>query len=345
MRRLRQHNGDLKCGGAKRTRKHRPWEFIVVVIGFPTKFAALSFEYAWQHTSRSRLLRMDKPDWRKTGGRYSVKRKLFELATMVAETPAFTKYSLILNFQRQDMAELFYAVAAKHSVALLPPYSKLVVKPVADVFHDLKAREQCPPDLGARCFICGATIAAEMPPMKCPHGPACAVVTHPVCLARHMLANAQGFHRVIPQRGPCPACHADLSWPVLVRHATNACYSGKKGKVEAEAEVDEDKEEELRVNGKALKKMNVSELKGELRRRGLPVSGIKAVLVERLESAMVAASIAQNEGSEGEEEGKDEDDGEESEDCIAIGSSSEDSTSSLVQRFETLTNDDSSSPR
>ncbi|KAG0201661.1 Slx4p interacting protein [Mortierella sp. GBA30] len=53
IKRLRQHNGDLKQG-AKKTSKKRPWKMVLLVHGFPTKLAALQFEWAWQHPERSR---------------------------------------------------------------------------------------------------------------------------------------------------------------------------------------------------------------------------------------------------------------------------------------------------
>lgn len=47
-RRLRQHNGEIK-GGAKATRRGRPWELIVYVQGFLTNNEALSFEWYMHH--------------------------------------------------------------------------------------------------------------------------------------------------------------------------------------------------------------------------------------------------------------------------------------------------------
>lgn len=47
-RRLRQHNGEI-CGGAKYTRKGRPWTHYLYVSGFENASQALCFEWAWKH--------------------------------------------------------------------------------------------------------------------------------------------------------------------------------------------------------------------------------------------------------------------------------------------------------
>lgn len=48
QRRLRQHNGEI-VGGAKYTRRYRPWTMVCRVCGFPDYRSALQFEWAWKH--------------------------------------------------------------------------------------------------------------------------------------------------------------------------------------------------------------------------------------------------------------------------------------------------------
>lgn len=47
IKRLRQHNGEI-VGGAKKTRRSRPWEIIYLVTGFSDHRSALRFEFRWQ---------------------------------------------------------------------------------------------------------------------------------------------------------------------------------------------------------------------------------------------------------------------------------------------------------
>uniref|UniRef100_A0A6B2LS06 GIY-YIG domain-containing protein n=1 Tax=Arcella intermedia TaxID=1963864 RepID=A0A6B2LS06_9EUKA len=55
-RRIRQHNGYIKQG-AKQTKKKRPWEMVLCVYGFPTKHAALYFEWSWQNPREGKGIR------------------------------------------------------------------------------------------------------------------------------------------------------------------------------------------------------------------------------------------------------------------------------------------------
>ncbi|KAF9559892.1 hypothetical protein CPC08DRAFT_637226 [Agrocybe pediades] len=51
-----QHNGEL-TQGARKTKAKRPWEMQMIVHGFPSRLAALKFEWAWQHPQKSRYMR------------------------------------------------------------------------------------------------------------------------------------------------------------------------------------------------------------------------------------------------------------------------------------------------
>ena len=51
QRRLRQHNGEI-VGGASATRG-KVWERVCHINGFPSERAALQFEWAWKHVSKS----------------------------------------------------------------------------------------------------------------------------------------------------------------------------------------------------------------------------------------------------------------------------------------------------
>jgi structure-specific endonuclease subunit SLX1 len=57
QRRLRQHNGDLKAGGAKYTHLYRPWRIAATVRHFRSYTEAQQFEWAWQHPGRTRHLK------------------------------------------------------------------------------------------------------------------------------------------------------------------------------------------------------------------------------------------------------------------------------------------------
>lgn len=51
FKRIRQHNGFIQ-GGAKYTRKYRPWKVYCILYGFKSKNKCLSFEWYWKHQSR-----------------------------------------------------------------------------------------------------------------------------------------------------------------------------------------------------------------------------------------------------------------------------------------------------
>jgi structure-specific endonuclease subunit SLX1 len=160
-RRLRQHNGEL-VGGAKRTKRlGGRWRTVCVVMGFPSKFSALSFEYAWQHPYCARLSRQELAPLKalqgKRGlGQCSVHRKLLELGGLVALCLPFRQFPLELCFERAEELELLRrgcgalklsgAQALSAAVGALPAQMRTALGPSAVEFR--------------RCLAAAAAVAA-----------------------------------------------------------------------------------------------------------------------------------------------------------------------------------------
>ncbi|XP_006658414.2 structure-specific endonuclease subunit SLX1 homolog [Oryza brachyantha] len=92
-RRIRQHNGEIRCG-AWRTKRGRPWEMVLCIYGFPTNVAALQFEWAWQHPNESLAVRSAAASFKSLGG---VGNKV-KLAYTMLGLPSWENLNLTVNF-------------------------------------------------------------------------------------------------------------------------------------------------------------------------------------------------------------------------------------------------------
>ncbi|RKO93358.1 hypothetical protein BDK51DRAFT_8745, partial [Blyttiomyces helicus] len=106
LRRIRQHNGEIK-GGAKKTERKRPWDMVLVVHGFPNKYAALQFEWAWQNPQRSRHFKQHFPgEYKGTRTEQMLPVKLRVLSAML-HLPQWVRWPLRVHFTNPAVASCF----------------------------------------------------------------------------------------------------------------------------------------------------------------------------------------------------------------------------------------------
>lgn len=129
-RRIAQHNR-VKKGGAKRTAAARPWEFKLLITGFPDYNTGLRFEYAWQRFDKYKMLRNVIGD--KIARRMKRKRglqgQLAMLKTLLLACPRlFGDCRLRLHFMDAKDLEIFEAIEVPDS-----PFGRLLTDPAVCV--------------------------------------------------------------------------------------------------------------------------------------------------------------------------------------------------------------------
>ena len=208
LRRVRQHNGEIQ-GGARRTKKKRPWAFVALVDGFASQVEALQFEWAWQHPGRSLAVR------EANGGRRRA-RTGWKAHLECAETMlGIDKWShLVLRVVDADATPpprtAFFASArvSRGPVDAWPP--------AVAAARAATAAARPAADRGDRpCAVCGAPAADARSGavLSCER---CDAPVHLVCLAAHSLA---GDGALVPPRGACPVCDHETDWTLVVRQA------------------------------------------------------------------------------------------------------------------------------
>jgi predicted GIY-YIG superfamily endonuclease len=204
-RRIRQHNGELKSG-ARRTSKHRPWSFVVVISGFPNKIVALQFEWQLQHPAESRIVRTQ-------GGSASHpkgwKGKLSILACML-QTSLWKQLNLRLNFVFHDAQQWFLRSRQIASC----------VEAVAVSLDDIScAKEKSPSVPLAPCGICSVNGGIQWVCENCQR------CQHLSCTAQAAMSSSSpdlssvpsSSPSFIPKSGSCHGCDQSFPWIEIVR--------------------------------------------------------------------------------------------------------------------------------
>ncbi|KAB5588870.1 hypothetical protein CTheo_7692 [Ceratobasidium theobromae] len=252
-RRLRQHNGEL-AHGAVRTSKNRPWVMEMIVHGFPSRLAALQFEWAWQRPGKSRHLKLcvarnmlAAPPyhiWPLHVKLFTEEAKTFwEIQRPGLEEPLPQGFTCSVEYEGAD---------GKSPVpASRPSDSRLGSMDIKDTEFTLShiQKYQTIVNSGSRlsCSICKSRIDAKhmvdhLTHAVCPHS-TCTAVSHLACLAKSFHKHPSNPTALIPRGGTCSKCNRYTLWGDVIR----GCYRRARGGLEepvAEDSEEEDEEDE-----------------------------------------------------------------------------------------------------
>ncbi|XP_062956806.1 structure-specific endonuclease subunit SLX1 [Cynocephalus volans] len=208
-RRVQQHNGGRRKGGAWRTSGRGPWEMVLIVHGFPSAVAALRFEWAWQHPHASRRLAHVGPRLRSED---AFAFHLRVLAHML-RAPPWARLPLTLRWLRPDFRRDLCPPPPPHVPQAFGPPPPRTSAPRCRV--GTIAATELEPSRGAeaRCALCARVLQDEEGPLFCPH-PGCPLRAHVFCLAEEFLLEEPG--QLLPLEGQCPSCKNSLLWGDLI---------------------------------------------------------------------------------------------------------------------------------
>ncbi|KAH9924972.1 uncharacterized protein BXZ73DRAFT_23567, partial [Epithele typhae] len=274
-RRIRQHNGEI-TQGAWKTRNGRPWEMQMIVHGFPSKLAALQFEWAWQHPHISRHLRED--PGKQTEGRkppsksHSFGSNVRVARSMVASHPYNTWPLRVTLFT--EAAERAWNTAGRDLVPASNPPGLEVHREFEGVdgksgvegsgrvgpidvtdarftsMHLSKASRVFGPGSNLHCSVCQDSLRHDDVGRPDPlttalcTAPSCDAVFHLSCLSRRFLdtdksSAATSSPPLIPRGGECPSCGAYTLWGDIIR----GCFRRREGGATLEAAPEEEDDE------------------------------------------------------------------------------------------------------
>lgn len=235
-RRIKQHNGDAKHGGAKRTRRHRPWDMIAVVHGFANKTQALQFEWAWQNPLKSIALKLhlSRPDALPMPSMRvkSVNGCLQALAAMVSVPPwCLCPLTLTIVCPRENWDEF------QIQSVVFPMHFRVNFSPLSSFSNctvSYNFRHRCDATIPRRshecdniCPVCTEPVAAtgystrqSRPLQRLTHCSHCGVMVHLSCMASCRVPDENARTcSLLPSTVRCRNCDGQMHWSLVVRLA------------------------------------------------------------------------------------------------------------------------------
>ncbi|KAK8030460.1 Structure-specific endonuclease subunit [Apiospora arundinis] len=233
-RRLNQHNGIAKGGAARTSRNSlRPWEMVAVVSGFPSKIAALKFEWALANPhlslhipSSSRITIATK---KKRNGH--PKRPPYSLTSVISNlhlllrVPSFLRWPLKLHFFNRDV----YKAWLKWCSTAIEPL-RSTVQIVTDFEPDAATR------VDAEIVETGVEGEEEEAAAASPAGEGvyaacintdCEGVGHISCWSKHLLGPGR-TDEILPIGGHCPKCKGPVTWGEMMTEMTLRMHGRKE---------------------------------------------------------------------------------------------------------------------
>ncbi|KAI0835208.1 hypothetical protein F5Y06DRAFT_276981 [Hypoxylon sp. FL0890] len=254
-RRLKQHNGEVK-GGAARTsrRKLRPWEMVGLVSGFPVMVAALKFEWALTNPHISLHIpsssRITTSAGRKRNGYPKRPRNtltsILSNIHLLLRVPSFARWPLKVHFFDPEVYEAWKKWCATANEPLrntiqiltdfgpLPSNSKETVSSKADEperpwgihalpldyapMKDYVTKTQSIYDFEreGNCVVCGDRLEPGKGLYATCSNAGCEGTGHVLCWSKHVLGKEAG-EDIIPISGHCPQCKGEVVWSDLMK--------------------------------------------------------------------------------------------------------------------------------
>ncbi|CAB3407510.1 unnamed protein product [Caenorhabditis bovis] len=204
-RRIQQHNGGRRKGGAKKTDSRGPWDMVCVVHGFPNHVAALRFEWAWQNPTVSKVLknRCLKKERKETPFAYQLR-----IACHLMNSAPFNRFAL--TFRWLITTEELPFPTACHP----PPHTKKRYGRVKKELSLVPSDRNDYVEIG-ECRQCGSDIEKLWHLVRCVGS--CSAHFHARCLAEKCLANETTTPQLFPVKGNCPICGSAFLWGDIVR--------------------------------------------------------------------------------------------------------------------------------